>query len=272
MMTRAFRVTVMERDEDIVTGQLYDAGTDGIEVGPATDDRVSLLAYFSNDVDLATLQRRLKGVDVESVPVPDVDWVARFRESFQASRVGRFIIAPPWDRPTGDGDLLLIDPGRAFGTGTHETTRLCLGALEDLARRRDLGAVVDVGTGTGILGIAAARLGARLVVASDTDPEATASALAHARLNRVDLRLVRGDGAHPFRPAAFDLILANLTAPLLLAQARGLAALRTPSGALVLSGLLETDLKDVVVAYASCGRPDTRREGEWAALVYEGAS
>jgi ribosomal protein L11 methyltransferase len=268
---RAFRVTVVERDEDVVTGELYDAGTDGIEVGPARADRVSLLAYFSNDIDLVALRRRLTDAAVEPVPVPDVDWVARFRESFRTFRVGRFVVAPPWDRPPDAEDLLLLDPGRAFGTGTHESTRLCLGALEDLARRRDLGRVVDVGTGTGILGIAAARLGARLVVASDTDPEATASARAHARLNRVDLSVVRGDGARPFLPGTFDLVLANLTAPLLVAHARGLAALRTPGAGLVLSGLLDTDVEEVGAAFADCGHPETRRDGEWVALAYEGA-
>jgi ribosomal protein L11 methyltransferase len=269
---RAFRVTVVERDEDLVTGELYDAGTDGIEVGPAKDDRVSLLAYFSNDVDLAVLRQRLKDAAVEPVPIPDVDWVARFRESFRAFRVGRFVVAPPWDRPADGEDLLLVDPGRAFGTGTHESTRLCLGALEDLAHRRDLGRVVDVGTGTGILGVAAARLGARLVVASDTDPEATASARTHARLNGVDLCIVRGDAARPFLPGAFDLVLANLTAPLLVAHARGLAALRASGGGLVLSGLLDTDVDEVGAAYAACGPPETRHDGEWVALVYEAGS
>ena len=269
---RAFRVTVLEHDEDVVTGKLYEAGTDGIEVGPATNDRVSLLAYFSNDVDLAGLRQRLKDAAVEPVPVPEIDWVARFRQSFRAFRVGRFVVAPPWDQPADAEELLLVDPGRAFGTGTHESTRLCLGALEDLARRRDLGRVLDVGTGTGILSVAAARLGARLVVASDVDPEATASARTHARLNGVELRVVRGDGARPFEPGAFDLVLANLTAPLLVAQARDLAALRAPGGGLVLSGLLETDLEEVGAAYASCGRPETRHDGEWAALLYGGGS
>jgi ribosomal protein L11 methyltransferase len=272
MMTRAFRVTVLERDEDVVTGELYEAGTDGIEVGPATNDRVSLLAYFSNDVDLAGLRKRLNDAAVEPVPVPEVDWVARFRESFRPFRVGRFVVAPPWDRPPDAEDLLLVDPGRAFGTGTHETTRLCLGALEDLARLRSLGRVIDVGAGTAILSVAAARLGARPVVASDIDPEAIDSARTHASLNGVDLCVVRGDGARPFAPGAFDLVLANLTAPLLLAQARDLAALRAPGGGLVLSGLLETDLREVGAAYAFCGTPETRRDGEWAALLYGEAS
>jgi ribosomal protein L11 methyltransferase len=268
---RAYRVSVVERDEDLVTAELYAAGTDGIEVGPTRDDRVSLLAYFPDDVDLAALRERLATATVEPVAIPQVDWVARFRESFRAFRVGGFVVAPPWDRPPEGGQLLLVDPGRAFGTGTHETTRLCLRALEDLARRRRPGRVIDVGAGTGILGIAAALLGAHLVVATDNDPEATAAARAHACLNGVELRLVRGDGPRPFVPEAFDLVLANLTAPLLVAHAHGLAQLRSPGGTLVLSGLLEADIAEVQVAYAGSGAPEVRRDGEWAALVYGGA-
>ena len=269
---RAYRVTVPELHEDMATALLWEAGTAGIEVGAASEDRVSLLAYFEEDVGLDLLRGRLDGVTIEPVPIPDVDWVARFRESFRAFRVGGFLIAPPWDRPLEDEGLLLVDPGRAFGTGTHETTRLCLGALEDRAMRRPLGRVLDVGTGTGILAVAAARLGAAFVVASDTDPEAIASSAHHAGLNRVTLHLVRCDGAGPFPPASFDLVLANLTAPLLVAHAPGLARLRTPRGTLVLSGLLETDLGDVQGAYADLGPPEVCRDGEWAALVYEGAA
>jgi ribosomal protein L11 methyltransferase len=268
MMPRAFRVTVLERDEDLVTGELYQAGTDGIEVGSAASDHIALLAYFSNDVDLEGLRERLKNATVEPVPVPEIDWVARFRESFRCFRVGRFVVAPPWDRPAQDQDLLLVDPGRAFGTGTHESTRLCLGALEDLARCRSLGRVIDVGAGTAILSVAAARLGARLVVASDIDPEAIDSARTHAGLNGVAIHVVRGNGARPFAPGAFDVVLANLSAPLLVDRAPELAALRAPGGELVLSGLLETDLGEVGAAYASCGRPQTRHDGEWAALLY----
>jgi ribosomal protein L11 methyltransferase len=79
------------------------------------------------------------------VPVPDVDWVARFRDGFRALRSGRFLIAPAWAAPEPSPDVLLVDPGRAFGTGTHETTRLCLAALEELARLRPLGRTLDLG-------------------------------------------------------------------------------------------------------------------------------
>ncbi len=268
----AYRVTVAEDDEDLATALLWEAGTVGIEVGAASEECVSLLAYFEDDVALDLLPERLADVRIEPVPVSEVDWVARFRAGFRAFRVGRFVIAPPWDRPLDTAGLLLIDPGRAFGTGTHETTRLCLGALEDCAARRPLGRVIDVGTGTGILAVAAAGLGARVVVASDTDPEATASAVAHARLNGARLHVVRGDGVRPFRPGSFDLILANLTAPLLVVHALGLGGLRAPQGALVLSGLLETDVGDVQAAYRELGTPAVCRDGEWAALVYDGAA
>jgi ribosomal protein L11 methyltransferase len=231
-----------------------------------------LLAYFADDADLDALRPQLPSATIEPVPVPDVDWVARYRDSFRSFPVGRFIVAPPWDRPVRAENLILVDPGRAFGTGTHESTRLCLGAIEDIAGRRPLGRMIDVGTGTGILGIAALRLGARVVVASDTDPEATSSARAHADLNGVRLHLVRGDGPRPFKTGAFDLVVANLTSPLLVAHARGIAALRAPTGALVLSGLLGTDLPDVEAPFAAVGKPEVRRDGEWAALVYAGAA
>jgi ribosomal protein L11 methyltransferase len=265
---RAFRVTVPEPDEDLATALLWEAGTAGIEVAGAPGDRTALLAYFPGEVDLRSLQQTLPDAIVEAVPVPEVDWVSRFRESFRSFRVGRFTIAPPWDRPPEPRDLILVDPGRAFGTGTHETTRLCLEALEDAARERALGRVVDVGTGTGILAVAAFRLGADLVVASDNDPEATASARHHADLNRARLQVVRGDGARPFRPGSFDLVVANLTAPLLATHAEALAGLRGPGGRLVLSGLLEGDIQATLTAFRDCGDPRVRRQGEWVALVY----
>jgi ribosomal protein L11 methyltransferase len=267
---RAFRVTLAENDEELTTAVLFDLGTAGIEVGVAASGQASLLAYFPDEMSGERLRQALPAASIVSVPVPEVDWVARFRESFRAFRVGRFFIAPPWDPPAAEENLIFVDPGRAFGTGTHESTRLCLGALGELAEERELGRVIDIGTGTGILGIAALRLGARVVVASDIDPEAAASAVHHATLNGAPLRVVRGDGAEPFRPGAFDVVVANLSAPLLRAHAAPIAGLRKPEGDLVLSGLLDADLPDVQAAYAPCGEPEVRPDGEWVVLVYRG--
>jgi ribosomal protein L11 methyltransferase len=161
-----------------------------------------------------------------------------------------------------------VDPGRAFGTGTHETTRLCLLAIETLAAEGPLGRVADIGTGAGLLAVAAAKRGARAVVGVDNDPEAVRSARRHARLNGVELGLVLADGGRALRPDLFDLVLANLTAPLLLERRDEIASLLAPGGALVLSGILGTEAAEVASAYSRVGAPRPRPDGEWTALEF----
>ncbi len=312
---RAFCVVVAEADEDQAVAALWEAGTAGVEVRPAPGGRVRLLAYFEGEATFPSAGLPassglstgplLSGrgllpasATVEPAEVEDVDWVARFRESFHAFRAGRFLVVPLWEtrgeRPSPHAqlsppeagrtspDTLVVDPGRAFGTGTHETTRLCLAALEDLASRRPLGRTLDLGAGTGLLAIAAGRFGAAPVVAADLDPEATASSRHHSRLNGAPLHVVRADGGRGFRARSFDLVLANLMALLLVDRAAEIRALLAPGGALVLSGLLVDDVPFVRDAFAACGltagardgdtasgAPSVIVEGEWAALVYE---
>lgn len=255
--------------EDVAVALLWEAGTLGVEVKPA-GPRVDLLAYFT-DAAAETLVRAalalLPSASVTATEVPDVDWVARFRETFRAFEVGSFRVIPVWDtRPPG-GRVLVVDPGRAFGTGTHESTRLCLRALEAAppAGRR----VLDVGTGTGLLAVAAWKLGAAAVVAGDLDPEATASAIRHAALNEATVHVVQADGARAFRVAAFDLVLANLMAPLLLERREELCARLVRGGRLVMAGLLVSDLPDVQGAYGAHGPTSTAIDGEWASLAVE---
>jgi ribosomal protein L11 methyltransferase len=271
---RAFCVTVPAVDEDDAVAALWEAGTAGVEVRPGPGGRVHLLAYFEGDRTVPPPALLPPGAAVEPAEVEDVDWVARFREGFHAFRAGRFTVAPPWDLaadPSSPDTLLVlvVDPGRAFGTGTHETTRLCLAALEDLAARRSLGRTLDLGAGTGLLAVAAGRLGAAPVVASDIDREANDASRHHARLNGVRLAVVQADGGRGFRPGSFDLVLANLMALLLVDRAAEIRALLVPGGALVLSGLLVEDVPFVRDAFASCGTASVIVEGEWAALLYE---
>jgi len=268
---RAWRVTVADEDEDLATTALWEAGTAGVEVRSGPAGRVDLLAYFTDEAPPLTLARLPPDATVEPAEVPDVDWVERFRAGFRAFRVGRFVVAPPWDAPLKPSpDVLVVDPGRAFGTGTHETTRLCLGALEQLAARRPLGRTLDLGSGTALLAIAALRLGAGPVFASDIDPEATRSSSHHAFVNGVRLGIVRADGGRGLRTGSFDLVLANLMALLLVDRSAEIRSLLVPGGALVLSGLLVDDLLFVREAFAACGTPRELLDGEWGALVYEG--
>jgi ribosomal protein L11 methyltransferase len=265
----ALRVIVEAAREDEATAVLWEAGTAGVEVRPAPDGRIDLLAYFDDAPESAALARALPGAEISPAPVPEVDWVARFREAFRPFRVGRFEVVPPWEAATPSADRLIVDPGRAFGTGTHETTKLCLGALEALAARRPLGRTLDLGAGTALLGIAARRLGATVVVASDIDPEATVASRHHAALNGEPLQVVQADGASGFRAGGFDLVLANLMALLLVDRAPSIQSLVAPRGALVLSGLLLDDVPPVRAAFAASGVPHEHRLGEWAALVFE---
>jgi ribosomal protein L11 methyltransferase len=269
---RALCVTLAASEEDAAVAALWEAGTAGVEVRPEPDGRVRLLAYFPGDGPPPDLALLPPDATVEPAEVPEVDWVARFREGFHAFRAGRFVVAPPWDLPAGapSREVLVVDPGRAFGTGTHETTRLCLGVLEELAARRPLGRTLDLGAGTALLAVAAARLGAPFVCASDVDREANQASGHHARLNGVRLAVVRADGARGFRTASFDLVVANLMALLLVDRAAEIRGLLAPGGALVLSGLLVEDVPFVRDAFAACGPPAERVDGEWAALLYEG--
>lgn len=268
-------MTVDADEEDAATAVLWEQGTMGIEVRAAGPSEAELLAYFP---DGPGLQERLRaalaslpGARLRPAAVPDVDWVARYRAGFRSFSAAGFRIVPAWELPAAGvpaGDVLVVDPGRAFGTGTHESTRLCLGLLRDLSARGPLGRVLDLGTGSGILAVAAARLGARVVVGVDLDEEALSTAKRQARLNRVELPLVRADLATAVHPARFDLVLANIAAPLLVERSGEIAALRAP--VTVLSGLLTADLDPVRRAYAHAGRLETRTDGEWAAVMVEG--
>ncbi len=262
-------VIVAAEREDEAAAALWEAGTCGVEVKPRQDGQVELLAYFETPPDEAALARTLPQARVETAAVPEVDWVARFREGFRPFRVGRFVVSPRWEALPPSPERLVVDPGRAFGTGTHETTRLCLEALEDLALRRPLGRLLDLGSGTALLAVAAGRLGACPVFASDLDPEATAASTLHARINETSVHVVRADGGTAFCPGTFDVVLANLMALLLIDRADEIRSLVAPGGALVLSGLLTEDAPRVRDAFAACGAPRERALGEWVALVFD---
>ena len=275
---RAFRVTVPAPDEDLAVALLWEAGTLGLQVTAAGGDAV-LLAYFP--MGAATAESILVALDplpvarIEDAAVPEVDWVARFRESFRSFHAGSFHIVPAWaaDGPGGEGRRLVVDPGQAFGTGTHESTRLSLAALEALCAARLPRRVLDVGTGSGILAIAARLLGTGMAVGIEIDPDALPAARDHAALNGVAIHLVRGDGARGVRPGAFDLVLANIAAPLLVDRARELAEACRPGGDLVLAGVLRDDVAAVRGAFtAFADSIDVRTDGEWAALVLRRAS
>jgi ribosomal protein L11 methyltransferase len=176
----------------------------------------------------------------------DPSWAGGWRDHATAPAVGeRLVVRPEWVEPDpahGDRIEVVVDAAEAFGSGSHPTTRLCLEAVESLAAAAPLGRVLDVGCGTGVLGVAALLLGADPLVAVDVDPAAVAATVRTAELNGVADRVVEASGRTVGEVAAdhgpFDLVLANLLVPIIEDLGAALAAAVAPGGRLVLSGLL----------------------------------
>ncbi|MBI3028496.1 MAG: 50S ribosomal protein L11 methyltransferase [Candidatus Rokubacteria bacterium] len=190
-------------------------------------------------------------------PLLDEPWADAWRQAFVPQRVGRrLLIVPPWERPATDHGLttVVIEPGRAFGIGSHGSTQGCLLLLEGLLERIAPARALDIGAGTGILAIAAAALGVPEVTALDTDPDAVAATRANAARNGVDARLecVLGDAARVEAPAV-PLILANLLAGSHLTHAPEYRRLLSPGGHLILGGILSDEADSVSRALAVHG-------------------
>jgi ribosomal protein L11 methyltransferase len=206
--------------------------------------------------------------------VEETDWAAAWKAHFPVQRVGRrLVIRPTWrrHRAAPDDVVLALDPGMAFGTGLHPTTRLCLAALEGLADDGRLAGarVLDVGCGSGILAIAAVRLGAATALGVDTDPIAVEATHANARRNRLGRRIEVREGSLPSHAAPFDVVLANLVAGVLVPLAPWLRDELRPGGTLLASGIFVDRETDVRVAFETAGLALTARsvEGDWVALL-----
>jgi ribosomal protein L11 methyltransferase len=181
--------------------------------------------------------------------VEDADWVRQTQAQFPPTRISqRLWIVPSWHEPPDpDAVAVRLDPGVAFGTGTHPTTRLCLAWLDEHAPLA--GRVLDYGCGSGILAIAAAKLGAAEVVGTDIDAQALAAARENARSNGVAARYT---SPADLPPGVFDIVLANILANPLQLLAPALLARVAPGGALILSGILERQAQSLIDTYRAC--------------------
>ncbi|GAB4178385.1 MAG: 50S ribosomal protein L11 methyltransferase [Geothermobacteraceae bacterium] len=209
--------------------------------------------------------------DIESRPVGAQDWAEGWKQHFRPFTIGRLLVRPTWDptEPDPEQTLLTIDPGMAFGTGSHGTTRLCLQAVAELVPEQ-ADSVLDVGTGSGILAVAAALLGAERVIGCDIDAQACATAKENAQLNGVGDRVVITDEPLSEIPGRFDLVIANILAEENIRLAGQLIDHLRPGGHLVLSGILgeKVDLvRDTFDGHMGAS-PQVHYQDEWASLVY----
>ncbi len=222
-------------------------------------------------MDLLVSRGWLDRATITTEDVADEGWAARSQANLPAVRIGRIVVAPPWDVPPADereGLLVIeVEPSTGFGTGHHQSTRLCLRALQelDLEGRH----VLDIGTGSGVLAVAAAYLGARSALGIDNDPDAIESAEDTLGRNRVAdgrVRLeLRGLDDPALQPA--DVVCANLTGALLRQRAARVQQLMAPAGRAVLSGFTEDEARWVQEAFDGCDVEATHEEEYWVAYV-----
>ncbi len=240
------------------------------------DNDTSITAYLpvNDGVEerYATLKEELQQMDFHSTtrPFKELDWTTEWKRFIKPTAISRgLLIKPTWEEiePRSGQVVVEIDPGMAFGTGDHPSTRMCLKALESIISERQIGDILDVGTGAGVLAIAARRLGVERVVGIDTDVTALKVARKNARLNRVSITI---SGTPVERVCGrFALIVANIIAEELVRISEDLVKRMAPDGLLILSGIVKERLNEVLDRYKLLGlrRHRTLRQGEWVCLA-----
>jgi ribosomal protein L11 methyltransferase len=234
-------------------------------------------AFPTSEEEVEALTARLAehpGVTVKVEPLADADWLAMSLSGLPPVRAGRFFVYGAHDqgRVPPNAVNLKIDAGAAFGTGHHGTTVGCLVAYDELLKRERFDKVLDVGCGTGVLAIAAARTGASLAVGTDIDAPSVRIANENAKLNQANARFVHASGLNDMKVRAgapYDLVFANILAPPLVALSQDIKMSLRIGGVAILSGLLRTQERRVSAAYLSRGFKLERRihRDAWSALV-----
>lgn len=274
--------TVDTEAADAVVFALTELGSEGTSYSllakPGTE-RVKVSGYFRVVPETSTIESKvLEALDIyglgdsslhsiESRGVEDQDWLAEWKKHWKPTVTDRFIVAPPWEEIDPDGKIVIrIEPKMAFGTGTHETTRLCLKAIESLYEPGM--SFLDVGTGTGILAIAAAKIseGQAVVAGCDTDPEAVSAAIENSELNgcpEIEFRIGSIDEESP----EYDFICANLTTDVILPMLPLL--LDNSRKVLVMSGILSEKCGEVTGRLGELGVPDFKvnADGDWVSVT-----
>ena len=254
---------------EVVSAQLFELGCCGV-VEEDISDGARLTAYFEVAENKAEIEQALKPWECRFEPVPDTDWTLAWRSFFQpVYPTPRMAICPPWDRvpdPPG-GFTVAIDPQMAFGTGHHETTRLALLGLEKKITSGDR--VLDVGTGSGILSIAAVKLGAAEVMAVDIEASAIENARANCVLNDVDAQVVLMQCSVDRVSGLFDVVVANIISSILFSLIPELAKRLHPEGYAILGGILDREREAFCTALdrANLVLDEMLDDGEWLCAI-----
>lgn len=284
MNWREVTVRVNREAGEAVANILQELGAGGV-VLKEDGDRIGLTAYYYDNREFAKLLSRIKKrtdnlknyglktgeVELSTVLTRDQDWATSWHRFFKPLTIGeRFIICPSWEVCNkGERIIIKIDPGMAFGVGSHETSQMSIELLEKYINS-DITSMLDIGTGTGILSIVAAKLGVREVLGVDIDPAAVAAARENVRLNQVGerVKILKGDLSRDVS-GNYSLIVANLLPDLIQRLLPSIPELMAESGLLVLSGIIQ-DKKELIIsqlAELKLAVIDEVNLNEWVSLV-----
>ena len=262
-------VAIPRAKVEIASAQLFELGCCGV-VEEDISDGVRLTAYFETVQDKADIRQALASYEYCFEQVPDTDWTLAWRSFFQpVYPTPRMAICPPWNRvpdPPG-GFTIAIDPQMAFGTGHHETTSLALLGLEKKIKSGNR--VLDVGTGSGILSIAAVKLGAAKVMAVDIEAPAIENARANCVLNGVDAQVVLMQCSADRVSGIFDVVVANIISSILLPMIPELAERLHPAGYAILGGILDRECEAFCTALDRVNLviDEMLEDGEWLCAI-----
>lgn len=270
-------VEVSAEEVEEVSYLLWELGAQGVEERDQTtlnrntgDQGVTLVASFPDEAEARAAAAELYPREANVTFVVGDAWRDAYKAYFKVTRLGeRLVIRPSWEpfTPAASDVVVTVDPGRAFGTGTHESTRLVMKELDQRVRGAER--VLDVGCGTGILAICALKLGASSAVCIDVDPDAVAVTNENAELNGVRDRIEASTTPVEEMDGTYPLVLANIQATVLIPLAEPIAARVGSGGLLILSGILIGQEADVLAAYPQFEALATPREGEWIALALQ---
>jgi len=282
------RILINEEVSDLLSNFLVEEGSGGVVLEDnQTKGNVWLVAYFPKGEDknklhsihnyldkLKELGLKVGGVKVQTKEVKQEEWPKNWRKGFKSIFItDRIVIQPPWEKEKLAGKTIIkINPQMAFGTGEHSTSKLCIKSLEKFIKDKDR--VLDVGTGSGILAITAARLGASYVLALDIDPLALENAKENIKLNRVqkEIELKSGTVNHNLPKNSFDIVVANLDKSAIIRLFEQMKETAKKNAIFILSGILDKEeeevknhLKKMKVKFSGSSRDE-----EWSCIVAQG--
>ncbi len=272
-------ITAPAESREALINLLHNSGCIGV-----VENESGLIAYFHDDTgiekiadDVTSFRAILRDSGLPHAfsfncsHMPDRDWNETWKNNIRPIDIGESLaIIPPWEKPAAGRVSLIIDPGMAFGTGHHETTRTCLGLIEKLSGEIRRDRCLDIGTGTGILAICAARMGFREIYGVDTDPLAIDAAKRNAGLNDC-ANIFISEGTISAATGVYDLIVSNLISETLIVIASEIASRLNKEGTAILSGMLIGQEDEVIDAMLNAGLKFREKHVDserWVSLVF----